>query len=158
MSPEQQIERSMLAGKDRDELHTIAGAVGVKSATRMRKADLIEAILVAANGTDAPEAATASSTSNGDDTPKPRRAVRSTRASELADDDPIAALAAEENALGAEDDVPIPSPRRPRAAVAERPEVSDTDASTNGDTVNARSNADAGTGTGAGTVARRLVE
>ena len=112
MSPEQQIERSMLAGKDRDELHTIAGAVGVKSATRMRKADLIEAILVAANGTDAPEAATASSTSNGDDTPKPRRAVRSARASELADDDPIAALAAEENALGGEDEPPMP--REPR--------------------------------------------
>ena len=50
MSPEQQIERSVLAGKDRDELHTIAGAIGVKAATRMRKADLIDAILAAANG------------------------------------------------------------------------------------------------------------
>jgi hypothetical protein len=29
MSPEQQIDRSVLAGKDRDELHTIAGALGV---------------------------------------------------------------------------------------------------------------------------------
>ena len=29
MSPEQQIDRSVLAGKDRDELHTIAGAIGV---------------------------------------------------------------------------------------------------------------------------------
>ena len=50
MSPEQQIDRSVLAGKDRDELHTIAGAIGVKAATRMRKADLIDAILNAANG------------------------------------------------------------------------------------------------------------
>src|SRR5262245_13163507 len=92
MSSEQQIERSMLAGKDREELHTIAGAVGVKSATRMRKADLTEAILVAANGGgDAPA-------SNGD-APKPRRAVRSARASEL-EDDPMAALAAEEDSLG----------------------------------------------------------
>ena len=40
MSPEQQIDRSVLAGKDRDELHTIASAIGVKAATRMRKADL----------------------------------------------------------------------------------------------------------------------
>ncbi len=56
MSSEQQIERSMLAGKDRDELHTIASAVGVKSATRMRKADLVEAILVAANGATTPPA------------------------------------------------------------------------------------------------------
>jgi transcription termination factor Rho len=108
MSPEQQIERSMLAGKDRDELHTIASAVGVKSATRMRKADLIEAILNAANGHDGAAEA------NGDDAPKPRRAVRSARASQL-DADPIAALAAEEEALGADtDETPAPSPRRAR--------------------------------------------
>jgi transcription termination factor Rho len=115
MSPEQQIERSMLAGKDRDELHTIASAVGVKSATRMRKADLIEAILSAANGTDGPAPA---AESNGDDAPKARRAVRSARASQL-DADPIAALAAEEDALGADtDDTPPPSPRRARVGTA----------------------------------------
>ncbi|MET0275776.1 MAG: transcription termination factor Rho, partial [Acidimicrobiia bacterium] len=111
MSSEQQIERSMLAGKDRDELHTIASAVGVKSATRMRKADLIEAILVAANGDAAAPAA-----ANGDEQAKPRRAVRSTRSSQV-DADPLAALAAEENALASnDDDTPMPSPRRPRAA------------------------------------------
>jgi transcription termination factor Rho len=107
MSPEQQIERSVLAGKDREELHTIAGAIGVKAATRMRKADLIEAILAAANG-DAEGApsgspATERADSNGTtDAPKPRR-VRSARASELATKDPIAALADEENTLGADD-------------------------------------------------------
>ena len=37
----------MLTGKDREQLHTIAGAMGVKAATRMRKADLIDAILAA---------------------------------------------------------------------------------------------------------------
>ena len=85
MSPEQQIDRSVLAGKDREELHTIAGAIGVKAATRMRKADLIEAILDAANGGgDAPAATPA-----GDAT-KPRR-VRSARSSQLADADPIGA-------------------------------------------------------------------
>jgi transcription termination factor Rho len=95
MSPEQDIERSVLAAKDREELHTIAGAMGVKAATRMRKADLIEAILAvtdgsAANGeSEAPE-------------PKPRR-VRSVRASEL-EQDSIAALAEEENALAATSD------------------------------------------------------
>src|SRR6266536_3906644 len=102
MSPDQQIDRSVLAGKDRDELHTIAGANGVKAATRMRKADLIDGILDAANGGgDANGAA---------DAPKPRR-VRSARASQVADD-PIAALAAEENALGgdaaADDELPMP--------------------------------------------------
>jgi transcription termination factor Rho len=116
MSSEQQIERSMLTGKDREELHTIASAVGVKSATRMRKADLVEAILVAANGgSDAPTPAPAAATSsNGAGAPK-RRAVRSARASEL-DDDPIAVLAAEEDSLGADAAAEImPSPRRPRA-------------------------------------------
>ena len=58
MSPEQQIDRSVLAGKDRDELHTIAGAIGVKAATRMRKADLIDAILDAANGGEATKSPT----------------------------------------------------------------------------------------------------
>src|SRR3954469_622921 len=108
MSPEQQIDRSVLAGKDRDELHTIAGAIGVKAATRMRKADLIDAILDAANGgNDAGD-------SNGTaaEAPKPRR-VRSARASQVADD-PIAALAAEEEALGGDaggGDEAMPRPR-----------------------------------------------
>ena len=134
MSSEQQIERSMLTGKDREELHTIASAVGVKSATRMRKADLVEAILVAANGGG--EAPVAKAASNGDDAPKPRRAVRSARASELVDD-PIAALAAEEDALGG-DDVPdvVPVPRRPRArstGTESSASTASTPASTNGD-------------------------
>ena len=127
MSPDQQIERSMLDGKDREQLHTIAGAVGVKGATRMRKADLIEAILAtagaggtnganteAANGADT-EAAPATEAA------KPRR-VRSARTSELVDDS-LAALAEEENALGgASDDadlLPAPRPvRLPPAAVS----------------------------------------
>src|SRR3982751_776527 len=95
MSPEQQIDRSVLAGKDRDELHTIAGAIGVKAATRMRKADLIEAILTAANGGEPPAATEATPAS----APKPRR-VRSARASQLPAEDDLAALAAEEDALG----------------------------------------------------------
>ena len=130
MSPEQQIERSMLAGKDREELHTIAGAIGVKAATRMRKADLIEAILDAANGGDT--AAPAAAAADGERRPtsaKPRR-VRSARASQVGDD-PIAALAAEENALGGDatavDEPVMPRPRtaapppRPRRRPPHRP-------------------------------------
>ncbi|HUF84409.1 MAG TPA: transcription termination factor Rho [Acidimicrobiia bacterium] len=93
---QQELERSVLDGKDREQLHEIAGAMGVRAATRMKKADLIDAILDAANG----GGATGDDTSN--DTPandKPRR-VRSARASEV-DADPIAALAAEEEALAA---------------------------------------------------------
>jgi transcription termination factor Rho len=133
MSEEQQIERSVLAGKDREELHTIAAAIGVKAATRMRKADLIDAIVTAAGGdgdavgasngvVDPPGSAAA-------EAPRPRR-VRSARASELAAEDPIAALAAEEDALastGPADD-PLPRPRvvrRPDAA-ASSPVAGDT--------------------------------
>ncbi len=128
MSPEQQIDRSVLAGKDRDELHTIAGAIGVKAATRMRKADLIEAILNAANGGDTgPPAADANGAAA---TPAPRR-VRSARSSQVADDDPIAALAAEEDALGADGDgdeeTPMPRPRARRAAPRRASAAPDTD-------------------------------
>jgi transcription termination factor Rho len=47
---EQQLERSMLDGKDREQLHAIAGAMGIKGVTRLRKADLVDAILEAASG------------------------------------------------------------------------------------------------------------
>jgi transcription termination factor Rho len=110
MSPEQHIERSVLAGKDREELQTIAGAMGVTATSRMRKADLIEAILTAGNGANGgPDGATDAA---GGETPTPRR-VRSARASEL-EQDSIAALAEEEDALAsssAEDDAPMPRPR-----------------------------------------------
>ena len=43
-------ERAMLGSRDRDELHEIASAMGVRGATRLRKADLIEAILAKATG------------------------------------------------------------------------------------------------------------
>ncbi len=142
MSSEQQFERSMLSSKDREELHTIASAVGVKAATRMRKADLIEAILDVANGDGTAAAGAArssasmrSSAGNGssdetdakskDDTLPPRR-VRSARASELADDDPIAALAEEENALAATDSDDDLMPRL-RATRPERSRSEQTD-------------------------------
>jgi transcription termination factor Rho len=112
MTLEQQIDRSFLAGKDRDELHTIAGAIGVKAATRMRKADLIDAILAAANGGDAPEAAPEAAPESSEAPAKPRR-VRSTRAVQANGDDDLAALAAEEEALGA--DAPVDEPPPPRA-------------------------------------------
>jgi len=136
MATDQQIDRSVLAGKDRDELHTIAGAIGVKAATRMRKADLIDAILTAANGGEPPATA--------DDAPPPAaapRRVRSARASQLPADDDLAALAAEEDALGgdsADDEPPAPRPRARRAApapveVPDSTEDTAADAGTNDD-------------------------
>jgi transcription termination factor Rho len=105
---ENELDRSVLDSKDREELHAIAGAMGVRAATRMKKADLIDAILGAADN-DGGDGAT----------DKPKR-VRSRRASE-ADADPIAELAAEEEAMAATgtSDDPVAEPRptsRPAAA------------------------------------------
>ena len=88
MSTTSEFERSMLDGKDREELHAIASAIGVKAATRMKKSDLVEAIVSAAG---AP--------ANGE-AEKTKRAVRSRKD---ADVDPIAALAAEEAEIAARD-------------------------------------------------------
>jgi transcription termination factor Rho len=87
-----ELDRSVLDTKDREELHQIAGAMGVNAATRMKKADLIDAILGATDGGASESAAG----SDGSDRPK---RVRSRRASEA--DDPIAELAAEEEAIAA---------------------------------------------------------
>ena len=104
-----QLERSVLEGKEREELHAIAGAIGLKGVTRLKKADLVDAILGAAgNG--------GSAATNGDAAEKPKR-VRSTK---KASDDPIAAALAEEEALAADttaDNEPLPiRPMRNRAA------------------------------------------
>src|SRR5688500_8703475 len=55
MSGEQALERSVLERKERDQLQTIAEALGVKPGSRTKKADLISQILVAAGVEAAPE-------------------------------------------------------------------------------------------------------
>src|SRR3954451_7011128 len=69
---DQALERSVLERKERDELHTIAEALGVKPGTRTKKADLIQTILVAAGVEPAP--------APGDVAEKPKRAPRATKA------------------------------------------------------------------------------
>ena len=63
MTAEQQLERSVLEGKERDELHAIAQALSVKTNSRTKKADIIDGILKATGvaGGDEPT----SRTSNG---------------------------------------------------------------------------------------------
>ncbi len=98
-------DRSQLDGKDREQLSEIASALGVKAISRMRKADLVDAIVAAAG-------------SNGS-TPadKPRR-IRSTKPAT----DDLAALAAEQEALdladtrGSQDDMAMIRPRRRNGA------------------------------------------
>jgi transcription termination factor Rho len=104
-----ELDRSVLDTKDREELHAIAGAMGVRAATRMKKADLIDAILGAADSE--------SGDAGSDGSNKPKR-VRSRRASE-ADADPMAELAAEEEAIASagSDDTPAePAGARTSAA------------------------------------------
>ncbi|MGP0029848.1 MAG: transcription termination factor Rho [Acidimicrobiales bacterium] len=53
MTAEQQLERSVLEGKERDELNAIAQAMSLKTTTRTKKADIIDQILDATGVTDA---------------------------------------------------------------------------------------------------------
>jgi transcription termination factor Rho len=86
-------DRSQLDGKDREQLSEIASALGVKSISRMRKADLVEAIVSAAGSNGGTKEAASKAA------PK-TRTVRSTKAG----GDDLASLAEEENALATEDE------------------------------------------------------
>jgi len=81
-------ERTQLDGKDRGQLSEIASALGVKAVSRMRKADLVDAIVAATAG------------SNGSQTSRPRK-IRST----VPAGDDLASLADEQNALAAAEPV-----------------------------------------------------
>jgi transcription termination factor Rho len=141
---ENELDRSVLDSKDREELHAIAGAMGVRAATRMKKADLIDAILGATNNesdggnTDGAEASAESAE-------RPKR-IRSRRASE-ADDDPMAELAAEEEAIAAVD--------ASEDAAAEARPVSGTAANASGNGDADAPAGDRGSGAGAGTTTTR---
>jgi transcription termination factor Rho len=161
MSPDQQIERSMLDGKDREQLHTIAGAVGIKGATRMRKADLIEAILATADGGNG-DANTGAAPAEA----KPRRAVRSARASELVDD-PIAALAEEENALAGPADeadlLPAPRPARTTKTVVsaqagESSTGTTTESESNGSSASSAPSNESSTGSASGSASTTTID
>ena len=61
MTAEQQLERSVLEGKERDELSAIAQAMSLKTNSRTKKADIIDQILDATGVTSG-----AAAGSNGD--------------------------------------------------------------------------------------------
>jgi transcription termination factor Rho len=52
MTAEQQLERSVLEGKERTELHAIAQAMSLKTTSRTKKADIIDRILTATGVTE----------------------------------------------------------------------------------------------------------
>ena len=67
MTADQQLERSVLEGKERDELHAIAQALSVKTNTRTKKADMIDGILKATGvSVDGATANGDRTTTNGD--------------------------------------------------------------------------------------------
>ncbi len=63
----QQLERSALERKDRDELHTIAVALGGKPTSRARKAEIVDLILELAGVSPTPAASEATPAPSGDD-------------------------------------------------------------------------------------------
>jgi transcription termination factor Rho len=65
MTAEQQLERSVLEGKERDELSAIAQAMSLKTTTRTKKADIIDRILDATGVTSNGDSANGDS-ANGD--------------------------------------------------------------------------------------------
>jgi transcription termination factor Rho len=69
MTAEQQLERSVLEGKERDELHAIAQALSVKTNTRTKKADMIDGILKATGVSVDDGMPGAAGSSNGTATP-----------------------------------------------------------------------------------------
>ena len=77
MTAEQQLERSVLEGKERDELQAIAQAMSLKTTTRTKKGDIIDRILEAAGVTTATGAG--SSDGNGYDRPSAGAAGAGTR-------------------------------------------------------------------------------
>jgi len=72
MTAEQQLERSVLESKERDELNAIAQAMSLKTTTRTKKADIIDQILDATGVTGNGDASNGHG-NGASATPKPRR-------------------------------------------------------------------------------------
>jgi transcription termination factor Rho len=86
MTAEQQLERSVLESKERDELHAIAQAMALKTTTRTKKADIIDRILEA-TGVTAPgdQAATSSGVADGNGARPAARRGRTAASAPIAD-------------------------------------------------------------------------
>ncbi|HUE07695.1 MAG TPA: transcription termination factor Rho [Acidimicrobiales bacterium] len=91
MTAEQQLERSVLEGKERDELSAIAQAMSLKTNSRTKKADIIDQILDATGVTSGSAAASNGDGEGGDaNGAKPSRRSRSVSASASAGSDEAA--------------------------------------------------------------------
>ena len=86
MTAEQQLERSVLEGKERDELSAIAQAMSLKTTTRTKKADIIDQILDATGVTSGPAPGASSNGDEGTNGTKPARRSRASAAARGAAD------------------------------------------------------------------------
>jgi transcription termination factor Rho len=93
MTAEQQLERSVLESKEREELHAIAQAMDLKTTTRSKKADLIDQILSATgvpngsgqNGAHAENGSGGAESAIKTETPAPARRNNGSAASSMAE-------------------------------------------------------------------------
>ncbi len=107
------LERSVLEGKERDELHAIADALGVKPGSRTKKADLVDKILEATGVTPNGNGNGSANGSAESEAPaeKPKRAPRASKKTAEAasnDDAPAAAVTTDDapKAQSSSDDAP----------------------------------------------------
>ncbi len=112
MTAEQQLERSVLEGKERDELSAIAQAMSLKTNSRTKKADIIDQILDATGVTSGSASAASNGDGDGGDTngAKPSRRSRSVSASASSGSDEAADTVAGTATAGAGDATPTTAP------------------------------------------------
>jgi transcription termination factor Rho len=116
MTAEQQLERSVLEGKERDELNAIAQAMSLKTTTRTKKADIIDQILDATGVTSGSNGAgTPAAGSNG--ARRPRNAAPA-GPDDAEGEAQAAAPAATAGNAGAPASAPDPAPAEAAAPVA----------------------------------------
>jgi len=133
MTAEQQLERSVLEGKERDELSAIAQAMSLKTTTRTKKADIIDQILDATGVTGNGNGHSNGESANGDapvaDKPTRRSRISAPTSAEdsgSTDDTPAASGVAASSDTGSEAaESALPATDSGPAVFVEPPELSD---------------------------------
>ncbi len=122
MTAEQQLERSVLEGKERDELSAIAQAMSLKTTTRTKKADIIDQILSATGVTSNGDSSNGGSTNGGGTTHKP---ARSRAGTQTADTPAEAAAPTEASAEPVAETASVATDSSAPAVFVEPPELAD---------------------------------
>src|SRR6516162_3538837 len=110
MTAEQQLERSVLEGKERDELSAIAQAMSLKTTSRTKKADIIDQILDATGVTSGSNGDGKTAGAEAIEAKPARRSRAATATAEPADTSGDAAPAAGAEASSAEATAPASGP------------------------------------------------